>query len=249
MATINEISKLIESSNSKLIASINKVNSDLKADIQKLSLNVSEKFTSLYKDVELLQQRCDAVEDMVKRQDRRKEVIVRNIPVLKDESIATIVKSICSVINFQSPYGVPVAFRLRGATVKAGESRMTRSKVVKGKSVQYPSIILKFATDYDATVFMDLYYLKASLKLSDVGFNSEDRIYIAENLSPANFAIFRLAREMKNAGSVIKVRTRNGIVSVQLCGDSPKFVPINHIRDLDAFAMTSDIATNGLSSA
>lgn len=243
MATIGEISKLIEASNSKLIDLINKVNSDLKADFQKLSLNVHEKFTNLHKDVELVQQRCDVLEDMLKRQDRRKELIVRNIPVLKDENIATIIKSICLAIGFQSPYGFPAAFRLRGAIERAETSRVTRSQSdrAKEKSVQYPSIILKFATDWDAKVFMDRYYLKANLKLSDVGIISGERIYVNENLTSHNFAIFRLACEMKRAGTVVKSRVRDGIVAVQLSGDSSNFIQISNIRDLKALATTSII--------
>lgn len=93
---------------------IYKVNDDLKAEIQKLSTNISEKFTNIYKEVELVQERCDDLEDLFSRQNRRKELIVRYVAVLKDESVDTIIKTVCSVIGFLSSYGAPVAFRLRG---------------------------------------------------------------------------------------------------------------------------------------
>lgn len=234
MATIDEITKLIELSNAKLIASINKVNDNLKADILKLSTNINEKFANINKEVELVQQRCDVLEDLSSRQDRRKELIVRNVPVLKDESVATIINTVCSVIGFQSPYGAPVAFRLRGNMETAKATRTTRSQSdkVKEKTVQYPPIILKFATEWDSKVFMDRYYRKASLRLSDVGIRSEDRIYISENLTPASYAIFRLARDMKRTGAIIKTRVQDGIVAVQLPGVSMKLIPVKKIQDL-----------------
>lgn len=253
MATIADISKLIESSNAKLIVTINKNNNDLKAEIQKLSLSFNEKFIKVHNDLELVQQRCDILADLSMRQDRKKELLVRNIPVLKDESVTTITKTICSVIGFQSPYGIPIAFRLRGATEPAKAPRMTRSQSLtdkgKEKAVQFPSIILKFATDWDAKVFMDRYYLKASLKLSDVGFTSQERIYVSENLTPQNFAIFRLAREMKSAGTVVKTRVRDGIVAVLLSGDNTSFTQIRNIRDLQAMATLASTSTKSTNSS
>lgn len=241
MASISDISKLIEAANKKLLASISKVNTDLKTEIQQLSLSVSEKLTKVCKDVDTVQQRCDILEDLAKRQERRTDLIVRNVPVLKDENVALIVQKICSYVGFQSPYGVPVAFRLRGAKESAVVSRVTRSKPDKtiNKSVQFPSILMKFATAWDVKIFMDGYY-KASLKLSNVGFNSEDRIYVNENLTPANFAIFRLAREMKKTGTVTKVSVRDGIVAVHMLGDEKNFIPVKTIKDLEALVIVSD---------
>lgn len=251
MATIADISKLIESSNAKLIVTINKNNNDLKAEIQKLALSVNDKFVKVHNDLELVRQRCDTLADLSMRQDRKKELIVRNIPVLKDENVTTIAKTICSVIGFQSPYGTPIAIRLRGAMETAKAPRITRSQSLtdkyKEKAIQCPSIILKFATDWDAKVFMDRYYLKASLRLSDVGFTSEERVYISENLTPHNFAIFRLAREMKRAGTVIKARVRDGIVSVQFSGGN--FIQINNVRDLQAMATPTSTSTKPTSSS
>lgn len=240
MASISDISKLIESANKKLLASINKVNTDLKTEIQQLSLSVSEKLTKVCKDVDTVQQRCDFLEDLAKRQERRKDLIVRNVPVLKDENVALIVQNICSSVGFQSPYGFPVAFRLRGANESAIVSRVTRSKPdrTKDKSVQFPPILMKFATDWDVKIFMEGYY-KASLKLSNVGFNSEDRIYVSENLTPANFAIFRLAREMKKTGTVTKLRVQDGIVAVHITGEK-NFIPVKTIQDLEALVLVSD---------
>lgn len=114
---------------------------------------------------------------------RRKDLIVRNIPVLKDENIGQIIKNIYSPVGFQSPYGFPVAFRLRGANKESGTaSCVTRSQIdkTKDKSLLFPPILLKFATDWDVKIIMEGYY-KASLKLSDVGFTSTDRIYVSEN--------------------------------------------------------------------
>lgn len=174
MATLNEISKLLDSSSNKLLSSIKQVKEDLKTEIQQLALSVSAKFANINKDVELLQQRCDIYEDMAKRIERRKELIVRNVPFLKDENIVTIAKNISSDIRFLSPYGAPVSFRLRNAKEIAVGTRATRSKA-KEKLVKFPPILLKFATDWDAKSFMDRYYHKASLQLSDIGFNSLDR--------------------------------------------------------------------------
>lgn len=241
MATISDISNLIETANKKLLVSISKETSALKTEIQQLSVSVNEKFTNVIKDVVNVQQRCDILEDLSKRQERRKELIVRNVPVLKDENVSDLVKQICSAVGFLSPYGCPVAFRFRGANESVAATRVTRSAFEKSKDkyVQPPPILLKFATDWDVMCFMAGYY-KVSLKLSDVGFISEDRIYVSENLTPTNFAIFRLARDLKKTGAVIKVRVQDGFVSVQLPGDARNFKLVKNIQELQSLVVVSD---------
>lgn len=221
MASLSDISKLIESANSRLIALITETKTDLKTDIQQLTTSISNKLSVIDLDVKQVQKRCSALEDLAMRHDRRKELIVRNVPVLKDENVSHIAEKICLAIGFQSPYGVPVAFRLRGKQpVAVSTQRVLRNNNNRkeDKSIMFPPLLLKFATGWDTKAFMDRYFLHSSLKLLDIGFKTNERIYISENLTPANLAVFRLARELMKGGTVSKMRVSNGIVAVQLPG-------------------------------
>lgn len=241
MASITEISQLIDVGNSKLILSINDVKKDLKHDIQQLSTHINGKLNIIDQDIKKLQQRCDVLEDLVMRLDRRKELMVRNVPVLKDENVATIAGQICQAIGFLSPYGVPVAFRF-GTSGAIQQAEATKSRVLRStsstsdkredKSIPSPPILFKFATEWDTRAFMVRYFHHSQLKLTDIGFKTTDRIYVNQNLTAANFAIFRLGRELKKAGVLSKVRVSDGVVAVQKIGNSKVFTMVTDIQDL-----------------
>lgn len=181
------------------------------------------------------------LEDLAVRHDRQKELIVRNVPVLKDENVSTIAEKICQAIGFQSPYGVPVAFRLRGKQPEAASTqRVLRPNNTRkaDKSVMFPPLLLKFATVWDTKAFMDRYFLHSSLKQLDIGFKTNDRIYISENLTPANLAVFRLARELLKTGIISKMRVSNGIIAVQLPG-SNGYRPVSDILALKNLSSNS----------
>lgn len=72
------------------------------------------------------------------------------------------------------------------------------------------------------------------LNLSHIGYNSDDRIYIQESLSPIHAEVFRLAMQLKKSNNISSVYTHNGFVYIKLAkeGDSARVKSKVHLQQL-----------------
>jgi hypothetical protein len=75
-------------------------------------------------------------------------------------------------------------------------------------------LIIRFANKFDRTVFYEKYFEHGNLKLTDVGINANQRIFISENLTKFNQEIFATA--MKKEGRKISNKQDKRGVKVRI---------------------------------
>ncbi|KAJ6634854.1 hypothetical protein Bhyg_13435, partial [Pseudolycoriella hygida] len=90
---------------------------------------------------------------------------------------------------------------------------------VRGNNDVAPPVIVQFTTSLYKREFMLNYFKFGQLKLSDIGCNSDNRVYASDNLTKRNGDIHRTALQMLKDKKLFKVQTRSGFVFVQLSAD------------------------------
>lgn len=162
--------------------------------------------------------RITRLEDTIARMQRNAELVMSGIPPLVDESCSDIVRRIAVVIGIDISPESFSAFRLRktGIRLRHNNRGNAENDSETNANAIHPIILVKFISPNDKVKFIEKYLAHKSLCLKDVGFQSEQRIFIKENLTPHNYKIFQACASAKRNNQVSKFHTRDGICYVTL---------------------------------
>lgn len=164
------------------------------------------------------QARCSELADKLEFCEREADVIVRGVPLVRGENCFVYYQKIAGAIGFSPTEPLP----------KVDAFRLGRKK--PGAAVD-PPILLRFHDKYEKSEFFKRYLRKLNLKISDVGFDGDSRIFLGENLTQQRRNIFVAAMEMKKAKKLFAVKTKFGAVFVQRT-EGGAVVPIRHLSEL-----------------
>lgn len=215
---------------------ISTVRNELKTDMDTIAHNLKSEMRS---EVDATQSsfslRITRMEDIIARTQRNSEVVISGIPVVLHENCIELVAKIATVIGFPRHSDETTAFRLnktgvpnRSATTDPANHNNDQSA---GNSV-YPLIMVKFSSSTAKSNFMGKYLAYKSLCLKDIGFESERRIFIKENLTPMNYKIFKACATAKSHNLISKYHTRDGVCFVSL-PSSDKLIAVHSISFLN----------------
>lgn len=143
--------------------------------------------------------------DNLERQLKLCDLIIKNIPFNKNESVISLVNQICDIITYKSKELIKSVFRLNKATNKGSP------------------IIVKFYDESYKSDFIIHYHKFPNLNLTHLGYETPLRIYINESLSPLNQAIFSKALQLKKVNLISSVTTKNGFVFYRLKDQKQNF--------------------------
>ncbi|KAL9706517.1 hypothetical protein quinque_010035 [Culex quinquefasciatus] len=126
--------------------------------------------------------------DDVHRQLRRDEVVIMKVPFKENEDLRKHFLAILMTLQLPPEHFANVLLR-----------RISRpnSQGASSRSISTPPIVVAFESRYKRNEFMKAYFQKANLSLKDLGFPSDGRIYINENLSAQNYSAFQQAMGWK----------------------------------------------------
>lgn len=196
---------------SKLDSKIDKVGSEVKTNLDKQTVKLRQEFQKHLSEFDdkllnvINEQSAkisvlETVNENNERLTKLNDVIIKGVPTANNEKLFEVFDKISKVIKFgQSKFmSLNNIFRLRPTS----EGR--------------PSpILLQFTTQLLKREFMSKYFAHGSLKLSDIGFSSDARIYACDNLTKRNNAILQAALTLVAKKQITKARTRAGYVYVQ----------------------------------
>ena len=95
--------------------------------------------------------------------------------------------------------------------------RLTRQLPREGSKA---FILVQFAITNQRNDFFHNYLRSRTLTLKQIGFQSNDRVYVNENLIPSARKIKAKAIELKNEGKLVNVFSRSGIIYVRAASDN-----------------------------
>jgi hypothetical protein len=241
-ATLLRLEKSMADLNQKMDDSVTVMNKNMDEKVVILNKTIDDKMDGLREDImselitkvqhneaniatntnkiEQLQMTVNKLENLIEASSKANDLIVKGIPILSNEKPLIMYQKIAACLGMV-PEQVPQveAFRLGRKRVGAKSD---------------PPLLFKFLNKIDRTFFYNKYFDHGNLKLSDVGINADQRIYISENLTKFNQQIFARAMRLKKDGKIYSVSTYYGVVSIKQRrgGDS---VPIKLTAELDRF--------------
>lgn len=215
MATLAQITELINKQSAELKQQIISSNADLSAKIDNLIADVRSEIDDLKNENQLLRDRMDRLEDTFDRNARSAQLVIRNIPLLKSENLVNIFNDIASTIGFKVNYQ-PHLYRLMrpNTTAQATNQRMTRKGSMSQRTISSPPIMAIFIAKEVRNEFLRLYFIHKNLNLTDIGIETDAPIFISENLPTSNYNLFCMAVDKKKSGLVTKIKVLNGLVHV-----------------------------------
>lgn len=218
MASLTEISTLINNAVVKLTSNIND-------KIDDICMKFDNRLVVLGDDVNMLRKRIATLEDQVNRYSRSNQINIRNILYTRNENLHNIFRAISSAIGFnkttydQHIYRVLPKGNLHKPSMQPSDpanaikSRL-RNKASNHENYISPTIVVQFVTPWDKSQFMNMYFKHITLNLSEIGFSSDVRVFISENLTSVNYNIFRQAAQLKKQGTIFKIQITNGLVYI-----------------------------------
>lgn len=192
--TVEEIRRLEHSFQSEM----NKLRSDIALDLDNMRKESTKTTTTILNTVSLNKNECLAAVD---RSMRANDLIVNGVPYVAGESLSNYFAVWCRSLGYTDE-DIPLT------DVK----RLVRGTPTAG--VVY-LIMIQFAITTQRNEFYGRYLRSRKLSLMDIGFSSNQRIFVNENLEPATRELRTKALQMKKKGQLSGVYTRMGILYVK----------------------------------
>lgn len=236
----DNISKILTNSKAEIIAEMNDIVKDIRNDLSKVETTTIS-----------LRNQVNVLHDEVERLKRQNDIIIRHIPFCDGECLNTVFKDIATTIGFNIKC-MPRVYRL--ATHKkqlpkepqnSQNIRVTRRNASASESGSSssartfsPLIVVKFYSMLDKLDFMAFYFRQMNLNLSHIGFNTNSRIIVSDNLTTKNNKVFIAAVALKKTGKLTKIQIKNGLVYVAISATS-KYVCAYTVDELPTVANSS----------
>lgn len=210
MESINKVEELINSAHTE-IQKIKQQNSTWK---QELEVKINEKVRNeVKKQVNNIQP--PKMNDM----SRRKNLLITGVPKVENEDIQSVVKSIASIIGYNSEFWLDNCFRI---AKKQGTATTTSE-----------NILIKFITEINRDQFLKSYLnfiKKKKFTPASIGLHGEHRIYINEHLSEELNKHMKEVIALKYNGKVEKVYAHSNHIMVKM---KDGWMKIKDSNDLD----------------
>jgi hypothetical protein len=228
-STMLSINKQLDDKVDVLTKSIEECKNELRDEFRsEILTKIQSNFANIEANaVEISDLRTDVnrIDDTIDANNRANDLLIKEIPMLSRENCSAIYLSIASAIGYSDNYAPLVeVFRL-GAKKP-------------GAKFDLP-LLLRFANRIEKNIFHQKYFAKKSLALNNIGFETNSRIIISENLTKSSQNIFAAAMKLKHEGKLTRVTTMRGAVYVKPSGKE-KSIPVKSLSDLDCIADCSD---------
>lgn len=238
---INEQNTLMKS---EITAIINSMKNEFKAEIATINdkleastVSNSKKVDEISDKVDTLNNRINHVEKDFERLSHMNELKLVGIPFSESENLANIFINIANLISYDTSNAINIP----------SLSRLIIKNKLTNDLQPSATIIMKFAAVYMKETFYNLYLRllpRKKITSKDLGFSSDTRIIVSENLTQQNHDIFIAASNLKREKKLAQVFTVNGIVNVKIQkGGKTHEIRHKHVLDI-IFGESSTIATN-----
>lgn len=196
----SEFNNKIASVSAELNSNIQLARIEFDAKIEANNVTNLKRIDDLEKVVKHMKENSEMQFNWIERRHNQADLMLYGVPSTKNENVISIIRDICVKIQMELPC-VIAAFRVR-----------SRSNAMP--------IVVKLDTISSKQNLLSKYFKYKSLNLSDIGFESDKRLYICERLTKTDNTIFKMANELRKLGKIAKVSTRNGCVVIKKTNDS-----------------------------
>lgn len=158
----------------------------------------------------------------------RNNLIVYGIPEEKNENILHVMRRLAGALHFED-----WSTSLLDAVHRMGKTSESRNPEELNPGVPKPRpIIIRFVSRLNKDIFLNKRKVKRNLKASDLGYSSENSVYINESLTSANRTLLKMTRDMAKTRGYSQVWTANCAIFTRRDKESPA-IKIVSVKDLD----------------
>lgn len=201
------------------VADIRKEISLVQNEISSLNRAYLSNMKKLADSVAVIQ--SDVLSDKTWRErlDKCRDLVVSGIPFSPNENLNDIAHKVALHLGYDSN-NFPISFT----------TRLSKGTIADGATAP---VLFQFSTKIARDDYFRRYLKSRDLSLQDLGFDSEKRVYINENLCTVARQIWRLANKFRNDGKLVNVRLRNGVILVRRPNDR-NLIPMHSLNELTA---------------
>lgn len=199
---------LMEQKFDKIESKIDSCKSDLEERIGGLELKLAElrndcnsSVQHIAETVDVLRHDLDCTAEGIDRLGRSQDVLISGVPYLENENLLGLFRNVANSLGYKDNQLPMVSLR-----------RMARIPITPGTM---PPIVCQFALKNVRDEFYRSYLNLKTLSLRNIGFDSDNRVYINENLTEQARQIRSEALKLKKKGKLLRVYTRDGVVFVK----------------------------------
>lgn len=198
------------------IKDIKQLITDQDLKIAKCEENIEQNSEDTLKISRLVSKVEENVRDL-EQYSHRNNLIVYGIPEDKNENILNVVRRLASALQFED-----WSTSLMDAVHRMGKTTGTRPR----------PIIIRFVSRLDKDLFLNKRKVRRNLKATDLGYSSENSIFVNESLTSANRELLKRTREVARTRGYSQVWTANCAIFTRRDKGSPA-IKITSARDLD----------------
>lgn len=220
---MDNMQQLHENNISNINEKINQIHSSIKVDVTEIKKETNNEISKLL-------ERIISLENDNNNMDKTTDLIISGIPYSVDENLRATALNISVVINYQEEDSIISAVRFKSP--KQG------SCVEDNNTTKVAPIVLKFSTISSRRTFHAKYFAFSktdALKLSHIGYDSNNRIFVNENLSKTNLDLLKKAKQLKKRGKIAGAYSYDGKVCVYHLKNDKKFQIISNVDDLKKY--------------
>jgi hypothetical protein len=207
MGMVTDIDKKISTKIDVLSSSVDSIK-------RQIDVELTQRITTNESNLVAHSSRLDTVEAAISELRNEAEaatkvndLLIKGVPMLRNDNPINLYCRIATTVGY-APEEIPHAevFRLGKKTGTGAD----------------PPILVKFISTRDRNTFYRKYFQHRSLNLSEIGFASNTRVYITENLTGHNLEIYKAALTLRNEKKLFSVSTSHGTVMIRFKdGDKP----------------------------
>jgi hypothetical protein len=230
--SLNDIKLLVAGLDQKFTANIDDLRqtvASVKEEVAAVRLDVSNLITTQISEhdnrLDGHDKRLDALEASLRelRNDaeaatKSADLIIKGVPMLSNENPVNIYVGIAAAIGYNN------------VTTPSADSIIRLGKK-KPDGKFDPPLLVKFVKISDKMEFFRRYFQHKHLNLSEIGFNTRQRIYITENLTKQDQEVHAAAMQLRHERKLSSVSTSRGVVMVRRRRED-RPVPVKAVSEL-----------------
>lgn len=216
----NELARLITNQGKTMQDQINKLGDDLRAELAKGMDEIKTDLVEVNSKLCCMRRDVFNNADAIARSNLSNDLIISGVPFIENEDLQYYFRTWCKTLGYVDN-SIPIV----------DIRRLTRTPPRAG-NVYF--LLVQFAITNQRNDFFSSYLRSHSLNLNQIGFQTNKRVYVNENLTPAARKIKSIAIDLRKAGELVKVFSRGGEILVRR-KDDDRDVIIKSEEDLRRF--------------
>lgn len=199
--TNNELAAMIADLSRTMQDQLNKLGTDLRSELGKGLDLIKEDIATMNVRLSYTNEKVNENTSAISRALLSNDLIVSGIPYTLNEDLLHYFRCWCQILGYCEATIPMVDVR-----------RLSRMPLREGST---SLVLIQFAITNQRNYFFGKYLRVRSFTLSQIGFKSDQRVYVNENLTPVARRLKSKAMELKRNGKIHNVYSRGGVIFVR----------------------------------